>query len=106
MKLLSIITLALSINLFANDSLVRYEFVPVVKNMLIEKALKKSEINKSTPYEYIKQISHQAILNIKQNEIPSELSECVSEIKFDLEQSNIYLTHQEIVETLIAAINS
>ena len=74
--------------------------------MLVEKALKRSEINKSSAYEYIKLISHQAILNIKHDEIPSELSECVGEMKFDLEQNNIYLTHQEIVETLIAAINS
>jgi hypothetical protein len=106
MKIICTLSLFFSLNLFASESLVRYEFVPVIKDMLIQKAIQRSDQNKSTAYEYIKRISQQAIQNIKHNDIPEDLSQCVSEIKFDLEQSNIYLSHQEIVETLIAAINS
>jgi uncharacterized Zn finger protein len=106
MKQILIFSLLLSLKTFSSSSMVRYEYVPVIKNLLIQKAIKNKSIENESAYDFIKKISNQAIRNIKHSEIPDELAECVSEIKFDLEQNNIYLTHQEIVESLVAAINS
>ena len=68
--------------------------------------MKVSESPDHTAFDYIKTITKQAISNIRHAEIPMELSECVTQMKADLEQRNIYMTHQEIVETIIAAVNS
>lgn len=88
------------------SSLVRYEYVPALKSALVERAIAISDRSTSSAYDYIKLISDQAIINIRENRTQRELNECVSDIKFNLEQSNIYLSEQEIVESLIAAINS
>lgn len=101
-----LITFLLTQISFASDSMVRYEYVSVVKSMLVEKAIKVSESPDHTAFDYIKTITKQAISNIRHAEIPMELSECVTQMKADLEQRNIYMTHQEIVETIIAAVNS
>tara|TARA_B100001971_G_scaffold215182_1_gene259152 strand:- start:99018 stop:99350 length:333 start_codon:yes stop_codon:yes gene_type:complete len=90
----------------ANTTTIRYQYVTVVKEMLVQRALNISELNKQTPFDYIKTITKQAISNIKYSEIPIELSECVEIMKADLEQRSIYMSHQEIVETIVAAVNS
>jgi len=110
-KLITLILTFLTLNTFAQaslnqTSLVRYEYVPVLKKALVERAIAISDRSSSSAYDYIKLISDQAIINVRENRTHSELIECVSDIKFNLEQSNIYLSNQEIVESLIAAINS
>ena len=101
-----LVSFFLSSNAFASQSQARYEYVSVVKEMLVQKAIQMSEEQDMTAFDYIKDITRQAINNIRHDDIPVELSECVTQMKADLEQKNIYLSHQEIVETIIAAINS
>lgn len=107
-KVLIISAICLISNLsFAGSSQARYEYVSVVKKMLVQKAIDNSESQlEQSAFDYIKLITKQAIDNIRHDSIPVELSECVTQMKADLEQKNIYMSHQEIVETIIAAINS
>lgn len=108
--LLILFILGLNCSLFAsefsNKSQARYQYVTVVKEMLVQRAINVSDIASSTPFDYIKVITKQAIDNIKYDQLPLELNECVNILKTDLEQRNIYMSQREIVETIVAAVNS
>ena len=106
-KIFLLLCLMISINLKASASeFANFEVVSDVKEMIVSYAVKDSSMTEA--YSKIKSISLSAIDFIQTDGETSseELNELVTNISKELEHEAIFMKKEQIVATIISAINS